>query len=119
MESRNTSGALVPNEEAPAREGEHEGASPPTGNAGDLDIAKYWSYVEQMDLTDDQRIKVLQTLWGIMTTFADLGFGIDPVQQAMPALVYGAMLAESDPEAKARHQFNDVADSKEDDHEQQ
>lgn len=45
-----------------------------------LDLKKYQSQVEDFDLTEEQRIELLQTLWGIMTVFVDLGFGVDAVQ---------------------------------------
>lgn len=45
-----------------------------------LDIKKYQSHVEDFDLTEEQKIELLQTLWTIMETFVDIGFGVDAVQ---------------------------------------
>jgi hypothetical protein len=45
-----------------------------------LDVNKYRSHVEDFDLTEEQKIELLETLWSIMTAFVDLGFGVDAVQ---------------------------------------
>ena len=48
-----------------------------------LDVALYERYLEDSDLTDDQKHAFLETLWSVIVTFVDLGFGIEPVQQAV------------------------------------
>ena len=48
-----------------------------------LDAALYERYLEDSDLTDDQKHAFLETLWSVIVTFVDLGFGIEPVQQAI------------------------------------
>lgn len=45
-----------------------------------LDVNKYRSHVENFDLTEEQKLELLETLWSIMTAFVDLGFGADAVQ---------------------------------------
>ncbi|MGR9088247.1 MAG: hypothetical protein ACU841_14415 [Gammaproteobacteria bacterium] len=45
-----------------------------------LDVNKYQSHVEDFDLTEEQKLELLETLWSIMTAFVDLGFGADAVQ---------------------------------------
>ena len=45
-----------------------------------FDIEKYRQDLEGFDLTDEQARELLQTLWSIMTTFVELGFGVDSVQ---------------------------------------
>ena len=46
-----------------------------------LDIDKYWKYVDDFDLTKQQKIELLKTVWSIMESFADRAFGLHPVQQ--------------------------------------
>lgn len=50
-----------------------------------LNVDDYRHYVEDMDLSCEQEEELLQTLWTIIVQFVDLGFGIEPVQQAMDA----------------------------------
>ena len=45
-----------------------------------LYATKYMSHVEDFDLTEEQKIELLQTLWTIMEAFVDIGFGVDAVQ---------------------------------------
>lgn len=45
-----------------------------------FDIEKYRQDLEDFDLTDEQTRELLRTLWSIMTTFVELGFGVDSVQ---------------------------------------
>ena len=40
-------------------------------------------YVEDMDLTEAQAIELLRAIWAINVAWVDLGFGINPIQQAM------------------------------------
>ena len=55
--------------------------------AVELDIEKYISQVEDFDLTDQQKREFLETLWAIMISFVDLGFGISPVQEVCGKLL--------------------------------
>jgi hypothetical protein len=52
--------------------------SPPTLT---IDWELYASYLEESDLDDDQKREFIETLWSIVVSFVDLGFGIDPTQQ--------------------------------------
>lgn len=45
------------------------------------DFDKYRSLVAELDLTDEQKDELIQTLWSIMGSFVDRAFGNDPVQQ--------------------------------------
>lgn len=45
-----------------------------------LDIKKYQAHIDEFDLTDEQQRELLETLWAIMMTFVDIGFGVDVVQ---------------------------------------
>ncbi|MEO0613723.1 MAG: hypothetical protein AAFY83_10445 [Pseudomonadota bacterium] len=55
--------------------------------AVELDIEKYISQVEDFDLTEQQKREFLETLWAIMVSFVDLGFGIHPVQEVCGKLL--------------------------------
>jgi hypothetical protein len=55
-------------------------------SAPPFDPEKYLGYLEDTELSREQRIEYLKVLWSIMTTFVELGFGVDSVQQVLPAL---------------------------------
>ena len=61
-----------------------------------LDTSKYLPYLAEFELTEAQQIEMLEALWSIMKTFVDIGFGVDPVQQILPALIAGAFQSEPD-----------------------
>ncbi len=46
-----------------------------------LDVAFYESYLEDGDLSEEQKRELLEALWSIIVSFVDLGFGIHPLQQ--------------------------------------
>lgn len=46
----------------------------------------YYSYIEDLDLNEDQKNELLQMLWNIMATFVDIGWGVDTVQIMLPEL---------------------------------
>ncbi len=48
-----------------------------------LNVDDYRQYVEDMGLSPEQEQELLETLWTIIVSFVDLGFGVEPVQQAM------------------------------------
>lgn len=50
-----------------------------------LDVEKYMPYVEEFDLTDDQKRELIQTIWNMMEGFIDLAFEQDPTQTALRA----------------------------------
>lgn len=58
--------------------------------AGEEDIEKFDAedYRENFGSSEltQQEIELLQNLWYIMCTFADIGWGVDAVQQMFPAL---------------------------------
>lgn len=58
------------------RDGEH------TGLAVTVDYEKYLHFLEDADISDQDKREFLQTLWGIICEFVSLGFGVHPVQQA-------------------------------------
>lgn len=45
-----------------------------------FNVEKYREDMDGFDLTEDQATELLQTLWNIMATFVELGFGVDSVQ---------------------------------------
>lgn len=47
-----------------------------------FDAARYEHFLEEMDLTDEQKHALLEALWSIIVGFVDLGFGVHPVQQS-------------------------------------
>lgn len=48
----------------------------------EVDFEKYAHFLEDSDLTEDQKRELLQAIWTIIIGFVDLGFGVHPVQQA-------------------------------------
>lgn len=45
-----------------------------------LDPEEYRAHLEEYDLTEEQENELLETLWHIMRTFVEIGFGVDSVQ---------------------------------------
>ena len=46
------------------------------------ELQTYLVHLDQTHLSEAQKIELLQALWSTMSTFVDLAFGVDPVQQA-------------------------------------
>ena len=76
-----------------------------------LDADKYRPYLEEFDLTEDQKDELLLTLWHILRTFVDIGFGLDSVQMIFPAMVEKARAGSVDPleETIGTEPFNQAA----------
>ncbi len=55
--------------------------APPQLNPDD-----YREELAEFDLTEEQENELLQTLWHIMSTFVDIGWGVDTVQMFLPDL---------------------------------
>lgn len=47
-----------------------------------IDYALYERYLDDCDLTDEQKREFLDNLWNFIVCFVDLGFGVHPLQQA-------------------------------------
>ena len=47
-----------------------------------IDYELYQHYLDHADLTEEQKREFLETLWNIIVSFVDLGFGVHPLQQA-------------------------------------
>lgn len=74
-----------------------------------FDAAEYLQYLEDMPLTEAQKVEFLQTLWTIMAAFVNYGWGVDSV---IPLL---ALKASEDAEATVEEvyptpNFNIAAD---------
>ena len=75
-----------------------------------LDERRYLKYVKDFDLDEKQQVELLQTLWWIMATFVDLGFGVDSVQRCLPALGEIASESAEDEVKDAKHK-DDLKDT--------
>lgn len=51
------------------------------------DFAEYQAILDDADATEEEKRDFLETLWRIAVTFVDMGFGIDPTQQAMHSIL--------------------------------
>lgn len=49
-------------------------------------LNEYREFLDEYELSEEQKHELLQTLWWIMVSFVDVGFGIDSVQRCLPAL---------------------------------
>jgi hypothetical protein len=43
----------------------------------EADIAKYAGELGDLDITEDQKRELLETLWSIMRSFVEMGFDVD------------------------------------------
>lgn len=48
----------------------------------EVDYERYAHFLDDSDLSEDQKREFLQALWTIIVNFVDLGFGVHPLQQA-------------------------------------
>ena len=46
-----------------------------------IDWELYGKYLDESDLPDAEKQEFLETLWSIVVSFVDLGFGVHPAQQ--------------------------------------
>lgn len=89
-------------------------ATAPTVSALAFDKEKYLSELEDTDLTEEQKIDMLQALWSIMEAFVDLGFGINSIHQFFSELAAESSESGMDRvesgNGKCRENFEDAAD---------
>ncbi|MFQ5444863.1 MAG: hypothetical protein ACE5EK_09630 [Nitrospinales bacterium] len=45
-----------------------------------LDLNNYRKYVDDFDLTEEEKTELIQTVFSIMESFVDQAFGVHPVQ---------------------------------------
>jgi len=64
-----------------------EGAFPAPPSTLTIDWRLYEHHLAEADLTDQEKREFIEALWYIIVSFVDLGFGIEPVQQALKAAV--------------------------------
>ena len=50
-----------------------------------FDPEDYRDEIDEMDLSEEQAIEYLQTLWDIMYTMVNLGWGVESVQNILPS----------------------------------
>ena len=55
----------------------------------EVDFERYARFLEETDLTDAQKRQMLQALWGIVSGFVDLGFGVNATQSTCGKLEKG------------------------------
>lgn len=56
----------------------------PTPNlAIQFDAQEFAHFLDESDLTHGQKLEYIQTIWGIVLQFIDMGFGIHPLQMAL------------------------------------
>lgn len=46
-----------------------------------LDVEKYQAYLDGADLSEAQKEEFIRTLWSIVVSFVELGFGVHPLQE--------------------------------------
>lgn len=79
-----------------------------------FDAQEFYHYLDDFELTEEQKSELLITLWSIMAAFVDLGFGVSSIQNFIPALAQFSSAANPDDvEIKVvTETFNEVADSR-------
>ncbi len=70
-----------------------------------LNVDDYRQYVEALNLSEEQEQELLQTLWTIIVSFVDLGFGIEPVQQATKSRARGDARSKT-AEGELHHEYS-------------
>lgn len=75
-----------------------------------FEAAEYMEYVDDLELTEAQKVEFLRTLWSIMSAFVELGFSADSV---IPMLAQKASETGGDALQKEipTHEFNAAADN--------
>ncbi|GJL75967.1 hypothetical protein [Nitrosomonas sp.] len=74
----------------------------------------YRHHVEEFDLTKEQQDELLTSLWTIMNTLVDIGWGVDTVQILLPDL-FAEVAPDSEKllESDNAPEFNHVMDTQE------
>ncbi len=49
-----------------------------------IDLDYYQRYLDDANLTDEQKKELLETLWGIICEFVRIGYGVHPLQEIAP-----------------------------------
>jgi hypothetical protein len=48
--------------------------------------AEFREYVDDLDITDDQKDELLRALWSVAVAFVDLDWGVESIQHAMASV---------------------------------
>lgn len=59
-----------------------------------IDWEFYARFLEETDATEDQKRELIETLWSIVCSFVNLGFGVEPVQQAIESRKLDQLIAD-------------------------
>jgi hypothetical protein len=46
-----------------------------------VDVEKYQAWLDETDLSQEQKEEFLQALWSIVVSFVEMGFGVHPLQE--------------------------------------
>lgn len=74
-----------------------------------LDFEKYRGYLDDFALSEDQQNELLETLWHIMRTFVELGYGLDSVQNLFSGIIVKT-LREENAALERKDHFNRIAE---------
>ncbi|MBT9247857.1 hypothetical protein KM031_12385 [Gemmobacter fulvus] len=55
----------------------------------EIDTEHYQALLDGSDLNAKQRTDFLAALWSVIVAFTDLGYGVHPLQHALPGLTIG------------------------------
>jgi hypothetical protein len=50
-----------------------------------LDVARYEELLADFDMSEEERVALLEAMWNIVVSFVDLGFDLHPMQQIATA----------------------------------
>ena len=92
----------------------HRAAAGPTASRLAFDKEKYLPELEGTDLSEEQKIEMLQALWSIIEAFVDLGFGANSIHQFFSELAAESSESGMDRvesgDGKCKENFEDAAD---------
>ena len=54
-----------------------------------VDVEKYLAWLEDPDLSAQQKEQIVEALWRIIICFVDLGYGVAPLQEACGQVIEG------------------------------
>lgn len=49
----------------------------------ELDLSVYRPYFESADISEEDKRRLIEAMWSIMSTFVHLGYGLTPAQQVL------------------------------------
>ncbi len=57
--------------------------TPNTNSLIELDLKAYAPYLESADISEEAKRELIETLWSIVVSFVQLGYGLTPAQQVL------------------------------------